>query len=106
MTMGNSINFSHLNNQWERSCLVAKDYSCVEASSWLHGNWSSKFHPQPLYIFKRRNGWIINFLNLHPLNIFIHQFQTNNIMPHIILLEYHPSYEQVIKLFKIFFPRI
>ncbi len=34
MTMGNSINFSHSNNRWERSYLVAKDYNCVEASSW------------------------------------------------------------------------
>ncbi len=39
MTMGNSINFSHSSNQWERSWLLAKDYNCAEASSWLHGNW-------------------------------------------------------------------
>jgi hypothetical protein len=37
------------------------------------------------YIFTKRNEWIINPINLHLLNILIHQIQADNIMPPIIL---------------------
>jgi hypothetical protein len=66
-------------------------------------NMNPKFLLQPLIFFERGNGWIIILIHLHLLNIVIHQLQANKIMLHISLLNYHPSYEQVIILFEIVF---
>jgi hypothetical protein len=72
--------------------------------SWKE-EYEPKVFPTTSYILERGNGWIIILIHLHLLNIAIHQYQANNIMLHISLLNYHPSYEQVIILFEIFFPK-
>jgi hypothetical protein len=63
-----------------------------------------KFLLQPLIFFLKEGMDELLSLFIY-IYIAIHQLQANNIMLHISLLNYHLSYEQVIILFEILFPK-